>query len=395
MNDRDYLFSLTRGIKAVNKRKFYKIAERRLNRLIKPKGSLGRLEDFVKDVVAITEEERPRLNNKFVCVFAGDHGVVEEGVSLFKQDVTAQMVRNFLSGGAAINTIADSVGANVLVVDVGINADPADLEAYNSRGENLKTDLINADLADLEALSLKAYSYSAPSSSGFVSCKIRKGTSNICKGPAMTAGEAIKSILKGIEIAGIVKEKGAGICATGDMGIGNTTPASAITCFYSKKAPKLVCGRGTGVNADVIKKKAEIIEKAIKLNIPEGGDAIEVLAGAGGLEIGAIAGFILGCAISRIPVVVDGFISTAGALTALNINPSVSDYMFLGHLSKERGHKTAVKLIGKTPILDLSMRLGEGTGAVIAMKIIETAMNMYNNMLTFDEAGVIASKLNR
>ncbi len=363
MHDKKYLFSITGGIKPADKRKFNKIAEHRLDRLIKPKGSLGRLEDFVKDVVAITEEERPCLNNKFVCVFAGDHGVVEEGVSLFKQDVTAQMVRNFLSGGAAINTISESSGADVIVVDVGINADFADIES--------------------------------PSFSGFIKGRIRSGTSNIYKGPAMTTAEAVKSILKGIEIAGIVKDKGAKICATGEMGIGNTTPASAITCFYSKKPPELVCGKGTGVNRDVIKKKAEIIKKAIKCNISDGGDAIDVLAGVGGLEIGAIAGFILGCAIHRIPVVVDGFISTAGALIALNINPYVLDYMFIGHLSKEKGHKAAVKLIGKTPILDLSMRLGEGTGAVIAMKIIETALDMYNNMLTFDEAGVIASKLNR
>ena len=369
MNDRDYLFSLTGSIKPADKRKFYKIAERRLDRLIKPKGSLGRLEEFVKDVVAITEEERPlsdnKLNKKFVCVFAGDHGVAEEGVSLFKQDVTVQMVRNFLSGGAAINTIADSVGANVVVVDVGINADMGGIGTFPS--------------------------------SNFINGKVRKGTFNINKGPAMTSSEAVKSVLKGIEIAGIAKKKGAGICATGDMGIANTTPASAITCFYSKKAPELVCGRGTGVNSDIIKKKAKIINKAIQSNIINGenGDAIDVLAGVGGLEIGAIAGFILGCAINRTPVVVDGFISTAGALIALNINPYVSDYMFIGHLSKEKGHKAAVKLTGKTPILDLSMRLGEGTGAVIAMKIIETALNMYNNMLTFDEAGVIASKLNR
>ena len=369
MNDRDYLFSIAGKIKPVDKKKFYKIAENRLNRLIKPKGSLGRLEEFAKDVVAITEKERPLSsngsNNKFVCVFAGDHGVVEEGVSLFKQDVTVQMVRNFLSGGAAINTIADSAGAQVIVADAGINAD-----------------------ADAIAVT---------QSSSFINCKVRKGTFNINKGPAMTATEAVESILKGIETACMVKEKGAEICATGDMGIGNTTPASAITCFYSKKAPELVCGRGTGVNAGVIKKKAEIIEKAIKYNIKNGGngDAIDVLAGVGGLEIGAIAGFILGCAINRIPVVVDGFISTAGALIALNVNRSVSDYMFLGHLSKEKGHKAAVKLIGKTPVLDLSMRLGEGTGAVIAMKIIETALNMYNNMLTFEEAGVIASKLNK
>ncbi len=361
MNKKDYLFSLVNSIKPVDKKKFYKIAEYRLNRLIKPKGSLGRLEDFVKDIVAITEEERPYLKNKFVCVFAGDHGVVKEGVSLFKQDVTAQMVRNFLSGGAAINAIANSAGANVLVVDVGINA-------------------------NLEMLA----------GDNFINGKIKAGTNNIFKAKAMTYDDALKSILKGIEISDIVKEKGADFCATGDMGIGNTTPSSAITCFYSKKPPELVCGRGTGVSSSIINKKADIIEKAIKSNIQNGGDPIDVLAGVGGFEIGAIAGFILGCAVNRIPVVVDGFISTAGALIAVNLNSNVSDYMFLGHLSKERGHKTAVNLIkGKKPVLDLSMRLGEGTGAVIAMKIIETAVNMYNNMLTFDEANVFASKLNK
>ncbi|MHB8232297.1 MAG: nicotinate-nucleotide--dimethylbenzimidazole phosphoribosyltransferase [bacterium] len=365
MDERDYLFSLAGSIKPADRKRFYKIAEHRLNRLIKPKGSLGRLEEFAKDIVAITEEERPRLNNKFVCVFAGDHGVVEEGVSLFKQDVTVQMVGNFLSGGAAINAIADSEGAEVIVIDVGI-------------------------AADLEAFLPEAFA-----SGNFINGKVRAGTDNIFKNKAMSYGDALKCVLKGIEVSGIVKEKGADICATGDMGIGNTTPASAITCFYSKKPPELVCGRGTGVNAGTIKKKAGIIEKAIESNIQDGGDPIDVLAGIGGLEIGAIAGFILGCAINRIPVVVDGFISTAGALIALNINPNVSDYMFLGHLSKERGHKAAVKLINKIPILDLSMRLGEGTGAVIAMKIIETALNMYNNMLTFDEANVYASKLNK
>ncbi len=372
MNDGNYLFSIAGNIKPVDKPKFYKIAESRLNRLIKPKGSLGRLEEFAKDAVAITEKERPHLCNKFVCVFAGDHGVVEEGVSLFRQDVTVQMVRNFLSGGAAINTIADSVGANVIVADVGINADMGGIEAFPS--------------------------------SNFINGKVGKGTFNINKGPAMTETEAVQSLLKGIEIAKIVKEKGAEICATGDMGIGNTTSASAITCYYSKKAPELVCGRGTGVNTAVVKKKAEIIAKAIECNIKKNSgktngadkrtEAVRVLAGVGGFEIGGIAGFILGCAINRIPVVVDGFISTAGALIALNINPHVLDYMFAGHLSNERGHKTAVGLLGKKPVLDLSMRLGEGTGAVIAMKIIETALNMYNNMLTFDEAGVIASKLN-
>lgn len=359
-NEKDRLLSLANSIKPVNKKLFYEIAERRLDRLIKPKGSLGRLEEFVKDIIAVTENDRPKIKKKYVCVFAGDHGVVKEGVSLFKQDVTAQMVRNFLSGGAAINAIANSADTNVIVVDVGINADLG-----LSTGDN------------------------------FINGKIKAGTNNIYKGRAMTYKDGVKSLLKGIEISVMLKHRGADICATGDMGIANTTPSSAITCFYSKKPAKLVCGRGTGVGLKIIEKKIHIIQKAIENNIKDGNDPIDVLSGTGGFEIGAIAGFILGCAINRIPVVIDGFISTAGALIALNINPDVLGYMFLGHLSKERGHKTAVSLIKKRPILNLSMRLGEGTGAVMAMKIIETAVDMYNNMATFDEANVFASKLNK
>ncbi len=363
-NDKKYLKSIIGSVKPVNREKYYGIAEARLNRLIKPKGSLGRLEEFAKDIVAITGDERPVLNNKYVCVFAGDHGVCEEGISLFKQDVTAQMVRNFITGGAAINAIANSSGASVLVVDAGINADLGHLFREN-----------------------------------FISAKIKRGADNIYNGPAMDYNDAAGSILKGIEIAAMLKEKGAHICATGDMGIGNTTPSSAITCFYSGKTPLEVCGKGTGVNAGTIRKKARIIEKALRFNIADKNDPVSVLAGVGGLEIGAIAGFIAGCAIYRMPVVVDGFISTAGALIAINLNPLILDYIFLGHVSKEKGHKAAIKLFKgeggkKKPILDLSMRLGEGTGAVIAMKIIETAVAMYNNMLTFDEAEVFASKLN-
>lgn len=365
MTDKDRLFSITDSIKPVDKDKFYEIAERRLNRLIKPVGSLGRLEEFTKDIIAITGKERPQLHNKFICVFAGDHGVVEEGVSLFKQDVTVQMVKNFLSGGAAINAIANSVGANVIVVDAGMSA-------------------------DLKVLASEAFS-----SGIFINEKVRAGTNNIFKNRAMDYSDAVMSLIKGIEISDIVKGKGVDICATGDMGIGNTTSASAITCFYSKKSPKLVCGRGTGVNAKIIDRKAKIIEKAIRMNILDGNDPIDVLAAVGGLEIGEIAGFILGCAVNRVPVVVDGFISTAAALIALNINSDVRHYMFLGHLSKEKGHKAAVDLINKTPILDLSMRLGEGTGAAIAMKVIEIALDAYNNMLTFDEADVFAPKLNK
>lgn len=356
--------------------RYLQVAESRLNRLIKPKGSLGRLEEFAKDIVAITGNERPSINNKFVCVFAGDHGVCEEGVSLFDQAVTAQMVRNFLTGGAAINAIADSAGASVLVVDAGINENMESL--YNLSGDDKSGNFINA--------------------------KIKNCTKNINKEQAMSYDDAVNCLIKGMEIARVVKLRGAEICSTGDMGIGNTTPSSAITCFYSKKNPIEVCGRGTGVNSKIIKKKSEIIEKAIKNNISDKNDPIAVLAGIGGFEIGEIAGFIIGCALNRIPVVIDGFISTAGALIAVSLNPNIIDYLFPGHISKEKGHKIAIKTLieiggepnkdRKTPILNLSMRLGEGTGAVIAMKIIEIALASYNNMLTFEEAEVLASKLN-
>ena len=361
MNEKhkDHILSLINSVEPVDKNKYYNIAVNRLNRLIKPKGSLGRLEEFACDLVAITGQERPILQNKYVCVFASDHGVVNEGVSAFKQEVTFQMVRNFISGGAAINAISRSMEAQVVVVDVGVNAD---------------LNFIDHD--------------------DFINAKIKMGTANIFREPAMTYDDALKSISTGMDIAAMLKDKGANICATGDMGIANTTPSSAIVCFYSGESPHNVCGRGTGVESDIIFRKSLIINKAIKCNIKDINDPISILAGVGGFEIGAIAGFILGCAINKLPVVVDGFISTAGAIIAMKLNRNCLDYIFMGHLSQEKGHKAAVSLIGKKPVLDLGMHLGEGTGAVIAMKVIEAACDMYNNMLTFDEADVFASKHN-
>jgi nicotinate-nucleotide--dimethylbenzimidazole phosphoribosyltransferase len=366
--NKEKLLSLIKSIPAIDKKKYYKIAESRLDRLIKPKGSLGRLEKFVCDIVAITENERPVVSNKYVCVFAGDHGVACENVSAFKQEVTAQMVANFLTGGAAINTIANSVGAKVIVADVGVNTDFGD-------------DFLN--------------------NTNFINAKIKKGTGNIFIEPAMSYKDALSSVYIGIAIAEKLIDGGANICSTGDMGIANTTPSSAVVSFYSGIEPKTVCGYGTGVERKVISKKAAIIQKALDNNIADRNDPISVLAGVGGFEIGAIAGFIIGCALKKTPVVVDGFISTAGAIIAINLNHSCSDYMFLGHLSKEKGHNAAVSLINKQsksdkkPVLNLGMHLGEGTGAVLAMKIIETSVDMYNNMLTFDEANVIASKKNQ
>jgi nicotinate-nucleotide--dimethylbenzimidazole phosphoribosyltransferase len=357
--DKDNLFSLVNSIKPVDKKKYYKIAGNRLNRLIKPKDSLGRLEEFARDIIAITENEKPLAKNKYVCIFASDHGVASENISAFKQEVTAQMVHNFINGGAAINAISNSINANVIVVDIGVNADFCFQDKTN-----------------------------------FIDAKIRKGSSNIFNEPAMSYDEAIQSIFTGIDVANQVKKKGAHICASGDMGIANTTPSSAIVCFYSGKKANSVCGHGTGVNNNIISRKAFIIERAINSNIIDKNDPISVLAGIGGFEIGAIAGFILGCALNKIPVVIDGFISTAGSLIAMKLNQNCADYMFMGHLSKEKGHKAAISLIKKKPILNLDMHLGEGTGAVIAMKIIEAACDMYNNMLTFDEANVFASKHN-
>ncbi|GAB4543571.1 MAG: nicotinate-nucleotide--dimethylbenzimidazole phosphoribosyltransferase [Thermodesulfovibrionia bacterium] len=329
------------------------IAERRLDRLTKPKGSLGRLEEFAKRLVAITGDEMPSLDKKAIFTFAGDHGVAEEGVSAFPKEVTQQMVLNFIKGGAGINVLARHAGADVIVVDIGIDGDLSHIE-----GE------------------------------GFIKRKVVNGTGNITKGPAMTRQEAEECIDIGIDIAWEYADRGYKIFGTGDMGIANTTPSSAITAVLTGRTVEEVTGRGTGIDEGAWMRKVKVIKDAISVNRPDPSDPIDVLSKVGGAEIGGIAGLILGAASRMVPVVIDGFISTAGALIAYMIEPKTGDYMFASHCSQEVGHKAQLEKIDLRPILDLDLRLGEGTGSALAMLMIEAGLKIYKEMATFGEAGV-------
>ncbi|MBI4848326.1 MAG: nicotinate-nucleotide--dimethylbenzimidazole phosphoribosyltransferase [Nitrospirae bacterium] len=354
------LSSLLSGISHVNG-KFIDQAQKRLDNLTKPQGSLGRLEEFAKQVVSITETAMPALDKKVVFTFAGDHGVADEGVSAFPKAVTPQMVLNFLNGGAGINVLARHAGADVVVVDIGVD--------YDFAGAGLKP---------------------APTGTGgyFISRKVVSGTKNMRKGPAMTKDETAKCIQVGIELANEYAKKGYKIFGTGDMGIANTTPSSAIAAVLTGKSVEEITGRGTGINDDTWKHKVQVIKDSIALNRPNPSDAFDVLSKIGGAEIAGIAGLIIGAAANRIPVVVDGFISTAGALIAYTIEPNTKDYMFAAHMSQEVGHKAMLEKIGLRPILDLDLRLGEGTGAALAMFVIEAGTKIYKEMATFGEAGV-------
>jgi nicotinate-nucleotide--dimethylbenzimidazole phosphoribosyltransferase len=347
------------SIVALNRR-FYETAQRRLDGLTKPQGSLGRLEEFAGRLVAITEDTMPSIEKKVVFTFAGDHGVADEGVSAYPKEVTPQMVFNFLTGGAAINVLARSVGAEVVVVDIGVNHDFSDAGA--GRGAESATPLL-----------IK---------------KVVWGTKNMRKGPAMTRQEAEESIAVGIGLAREYSGKGYQIFGTGDMGIANTTPSAAIASVLTGRPVKEVTGRGTGITDEALKRKIAVIEDSIAVNGPDAKDPIDVLSKVGGAEIGGIAGLIIGAAANRVPVVVDGFISTAGALIAYCLEPNTRDYMFAAHNSVEVGHKAMLEKIGLRPILDLELRLGEGTGAALAMLMIEAGLRIYKEMATFGEAGV-------
>ncbi len=336
--------------------KFAEEAQTRLDSLTKPQGSLGRLEEFAKQLVAITEKEMPEIDKKVVFTFAGDHGVAGEGVSAFPKEVTPQMVLNFINGGAGINVLARHAGAEVIVVDIGVD-----------------------------------YDFSAAGSGGNVPLQIRKvvnGTKNMRKGPAMTREEAEKCIAVGIALADEYAKKGYRIFGTGEMGIANTTPSSAIAAVLTDKSVEAVTGRGTGINDDAWINKVQVIKDAIAVNNPDPSDPVDVLAKIGGAEIGGIAGLIIGAAANKVPVIVDGFISTTGALIAYLIEPKTKDYMFAAHMSQEIGHKSILEKIGLRPILDLDLRLGEGTGATLAMTVIEAGLKIYKEMATFAEAAV-------
>mgnify|MGYP005857987185 CR=1 FL=1 len=339
-----------KNIKAVND-DWYKKAKVRLDNLTKPLGSLGRLEEFAMSLVAITENEKPSIDKKAIFTFAGDHGVTEEGVSAYPKEVTPQMVFNFLRGGAGINVLARHAGADVIVIDIGVD-------------------------------------YDFENAVGLTHKKIIKGAKNFTKCPAMSPDEAVRCIETGIELANEYARKGYKIFGTGEMGIGNTTPSSAIAAVLTGKAVAEVTGKGTGITDESLKNKIRVIEKGIEVNKPDESNPLDVLSKVGGAEIGGIAGLIIGAAANKLPVVIDGFISTAGALIAYCLEPKTKDYMFAAHNSVEIGHKAMLYKIGLKPILNLDLRLGEGTGAALAILMIEAGLKIYNEMATFGDAGV-------
>jgi nicotinate-nucleotide--dimethylbenzimidazole phosphoribosyltransferase len=337
--------------------------QKRLDNLTKPQGSLGRLEELARHIAGITGKESPTLKHKVIFTLAADHGVTEEGVSAYPKEVTPQMVYNFLRGGAGINVLAKQVNARVIIVDMGV------CEKLQISGYKLQDD-----------------------KTAFKDCKINLGTRNFTKGPAMSREDAIKSIEVGIKLVEEEISKGIDIIGTGDMGIGNTTPSSAITAVFTDCKIEDVTGYGTGINESGWAKKVESIKKGIAVNKPDASDPIDVLAKVGGYEIGGIAGVILGAARHRIPVVIDGFISGAGALIAVGLAPQAKDFIIASHCSQERGHKYALARMGLKPFLDLNLRLGEGTGAALAMSLCESAVRILNEMATFGEASVSEKK---
>jgi len=326
-----------------------KKAQDKIDNLTKPKGSLGRLEELAVLICGIKRELNPKIEKKVIFTLAADHGIVEEKVSAYPQEVTKQMVYNFISGGAGINVLARHIGAKVIVVDIGV-----------------KEDIISDKV---------------------ISKKIDYGTKNFLKEPAMTRQQAIKSIISGIELVEEMKDE-IDIVGTGDMGIGNTTPSSAIVAAIIGCEVEKVTGRGTGINDEIYKRKIEVIKKGIDINRPDPNDPIDVLSKVGGFEIGGIAGIILGCAKNRIPVVIDGFISGAGALIAYKLNPLTKNYMIASHLSVEKGHKILLDYIGLKPLLNLDLRLGEGTGAALGISLVEASIKILKEMASFEQAGV-------
>ena len=324
----------------------------RLRNHARPAGSLGRLEQVSSRLAGICGTLDVRLAEKVVITCAGDHGICKEGVSLFPSEVTPQMVYNFVAGGASINVLARHAGARVQVADLGVAADfEPSLPIFHK--------------------------------------KVRKGTDNFARGPAMSRDEAEKSVEAGIEIVDELLAAGAvHLLGTGDMGIGNTSPSTAIAAVYTGKPVAEVAGRGTGVDDTGLERKIAAIEKGISVNRPDPDDPIGVLAKVGGFEIGGLAGLVIGAAARRIPVVCDGLISTAGALIGCKIAPAARDYLFASHRSVESGHGAMLEHLGLQPLLDLDFRLGEGTGAALAMELIDAATRILPEIRTFEEVQI-------
>jgi len=320
-------------------------AQEKLDNLTKPQGSLGKLEDFARRIVGISGTLSPAIKRKVIFVMAGDHGVAEE-------EVTFQMVYNFIRGGAGINVLARHMGAEILVVDMGVVKD-------------------------------------FPLEESIIRKKIAYGTNNMAKGPAMSKDKAERAIIAGIEVfESELSKKGIDIIGLGEMGIANTTPSSAIVACLTESKVEEVTGRGTGIDEDQFKNKIRVIKQAIEVNHPDPEDGLDVLSKVGGFEIGGLAGCILAAASHQVPIVIDGFISCASALIAIKLAPLVKDYIFASHNSVEKGHKIALKYIGKIPMFDLGMRLGEGTGAALGISFIEAGVKILSQMASFADAGV-------
>lgn len=325
-------------------------AEHRLNILTKPPGSLGQLETLAVKLAGISGTEQPSFTKRTVVVMAADHGVCCEGVSAFPQEVTMQMAYNFLSGGAAVNVLARQAGAEVKFVDIGVNGD-----------------LSHDDLIDR---------------------KVRRGTDNMAVGPAMSREEAMSAVLVGIRVAQEAIENGTEIFITGEMGIGNTTASAAILCALKGIPPEVAVGRGTGIDDERLLHKIAVVERALKVNQPSPADPLDVLFKVGGLEIAGLTGLILGAAAARVPVILDGFISGAAALVAKALAPESIAYMIGSHLSGEQGHKLMLEQLGLEPLFNLGLRLGEGTGGVLSLHLIEAICRILSEMATFESAGI-------
>ncbi len=327
-------------------------AKQRLESLTMPHWAMGRLLDLAVDLAGMRESLHPQVTRKVVIVMAGDHGVAREGVSKYPSEVTAQMVANFVRGGATVNALADAAGCRVVVVDMGVAAD-------------LKT--------------------VGPGS--VLHCKVGFGTRNMAQGPAMTRDECLSALETGIDIFNDLSDD-YDLFATGDMGIGNTTPSAAILCALTGISPEVAAGRGTGLDDAQLAHKIKVIEQSLEINRPDAEDGLDILTKVGGFEIAGLTGLFLAAAAARKPILVDGFISTAAALIAQSLAPLSTQYMIAAHRSVEPGHSAMLKHLGMEPLLDLNLRLGEGAGAVLAMPLVEASQRLLTNVATFDEAKV-------
>ena len=328
-------------------------ANERLANQARPAGSLGMLEPVSARLAAIFGTLDVRLDSKVIITCAGDHGVTEEGVSLFPQEVTPQMVFNFVNGGASINVLGKHAGARVIAADLGVNFDfEPDLPIFHK--------------------------------------KIAKGTANLARVPAMSREDAVRSVEAGIEIVNeLIADGPLDMLGTGDMGIGNTTPSSAVIAAFSGIEVEKLTGRGTGIDDDALANKIRVIEDALKLHRPDPGDPLDVLAKVGGFEIGGLSGLVIGAAAAGVPVVCDGLIATAGALIACELAPAAKNYLFASHRSVEVGHRFMHKRLGVEPLLDLQFRLGEGTGAAVAMELLDAATRVLCDIKTFEEVAIV------